>query len=203
MLDYLLVEVSRKLTREFFARPTVELAPELLGVVLVRTLPSGEILRAPIVEVEAYTEDDPACHAYRGLTERCRVMFGPPGFAYVYFIYGMYFCLNVVTEVEGTPGAVLIRALGIPGAEGPGKLCRQWDIDRSLNGIDLLDTSSSLYLEPGTGYGANCISVTERIGLNVAVERPWRFFVTDHPHVSQKNRSSKGMRSRSKQAASR
>jgi len=197
------VEVSRKLTREFFARPTVELAPELLGVVLVRTLPSGEILRAPIVEVEAYTEDDPACHAYRGLTERCRVMFGPPGFAYVYFIYGMYFCLNVVTEVEGTPGAVLIRALGIPGAEGPGKLCRQWDIDRSLNGIDLLDTSSSLYLEPGTGYGANCISVTERIGLNVAVERPWRFFVTDHPHVSQKNRSSKGMRSRSKQAASR
>ncbi len=197
------MEVSRKLTREFFARPTVELAPELLGVVLVRTLPSGEILRAPIVEVEAYTEDDPACHAYRGLTERCRVMFGPPGFAYVYFIYGMYFCLNVVTEVEGTPGAVLIRALGIPGAEGPGKLCRQWDIDRSLNGIDLLDTSSSLYLEPGTGYGANCISVTERIGLNVAVERPWRFFVTDHPHVSQKNRSSKGMRSRSKQAASR
>ncbi len=185
------MEVSTKLTRVFFARPTVDVAPDLLGVQLVRTLPSGEILRAQIVEVEAYTEDDPACHAFRGITDRCRVMFGPPGFAYVYFIYGMYFCLNVVTENDGTPGAVLIRALGIPGGDGPGKLCRLWNIDKTQNGVDLLDPASTLYLEAGTKYGARQISVTERIGINVAVERPWRFFVTDHPHVSGKKRSSK------------
>lgn len=160
----------------------------MLGVSLVRKFSNGETLRAPIVEVEAYTEDDPACHAYRGLTERCRVMFGPPGVAYVYFIYGMYFCLNVVTEAEGTPGAVLIRALGMPGGEGPGKLCREWQIDKSLNGVDFLDPSSPLQLLPGTKYSAENISTTERIGIKVAVERPWRFFVTDHPHVSGRNR---------------
>ncbi len=185
------MEVSTKLTRDFFARPTVSVAPDLLGVQLVRTFTGGEILRAPIVEVEAYTEDDPACHAFRGITDRCRVMFGPPGFAYVYFIYGMYFCLNVVTENDGTPGAVLIRALGISGADGPGKLCRLWNIDKTQNGVDLLDPSSPLYLEAGIKYGARQISVTERIGINVAVERPWRFFVTDHPHVSCKKRSAK------------
>lgn len=193
MLDYEVVKGTTKvkLTREFFARPTVEVAPDLLGMTLVRTLASGQIVRAQIVEVEAYTQDDPACHAYRGVTERCRVMFGPPGFAYVYFIYGMYFCLNVVTEVDGTPGAVLIRALDIPGSEGPGKLCRAWEIDRSLNGVDLLDCGASLYLESGTRYGAEHISISERIGLNVATERPWRFYLTDHPHVSGKKNSRK------------
>lgn len=196
------MEVSTKLTRDFFARPTVAVAPDLLGVQLTRTLPEGEILRAEIVEVEAYTEDDPACHAFRGVTDRCRVMFGPPGFAYVYFIYGMYYCLNVVTESKGTPGAVLIRALGIPGGDGPGKLCRLWNIDRTQNGVDLLDPASPLYLEAGTKYGAKQISVTERIGINVAVERPWRFFVTDHPHVSGKKSSTKS-RSKVKVAGSR
>ncbi len=193
MLDYLVVKgtTKEKLTREFFARPTVEVAPDLLGMILVRTLPGGEVLRAPIVEVEAYTQDDPACHAYRGVTERCRIMFGPPGFAYVYFIYGMYFCLNVVTEVDGTPGAVLIRALGTEGCEGPGKLCRQWDIDRSLNGTDFLDCNAPLHLEFGTKYGAEHISISERIGLNVATERQLRFFLTDHPHVSGKKSSRK------------
>ncbi|MBX9949615.1 MAG: DNA-3-methyladenine glycosylase [Candidatus Obscuribacterales bacterium] len=186
------MKVRKKLNRDFFAGPTVDVAPKLLGMSLVRTLPSGQVVRAPIVEVEAYTQDDPACHAYRGITERCRVMFGPPGFAYVYFIYGMYYCLNVVTECEGTPGAVLIRALGITGAEGPGKLCRHWQIDKSLNGADLLDQSSLLYLEPGTEYGCDQISVTERIGINVARERPWRFFVTGHAHVSGRKRGTAG-----------
>lgn len=180
-----------KLTRDFFARPTLEVAPDLLGMTFVRTLPSGEILRAPIVEVEAYTQDDPACHAFRGITERCRVMFGPAGFAYVYFIYGMYFCLNVVTEADGVPGAVLIRALGSPGCEGPGKLCREWGIDRSHNGVDLLDCHSPLYLEHGTKYGADFVTISERIGLNVATERPWRFFVTENPHVSGRKKSRK------------
>ena len=158
-------------------------------------------MRAPIVEVEAYTADDPACHAYRGITERCKVMFGPPGFAYVYFIYGMYFCLNVVTESEGTAGAILIRALGVPGAEGPGKLCRQWNIDRNHNGIDLLDSNSELYLESGTAYSAKHISITERIGINVAQEKLWRFFVSDHPHVSGKRSNAKSRARNSPEAS--
>lgn len=175
---------SLALSREFFARPTVSVAKDLLGTTLVRNFPDGRILTAPIVEVEAYTEDDPACHAYRGITERCRVMFGPPGFAYVYLIYGMYFCLNVVTEIDGIPGAVLIRALGMEGGNGPGKLCREWEIDKQLNGVDFLDPSSPLQIKPGIIYGADAISISERIGIKVAVERPWRFYVTDSPHVS-------------------
>lgn len=156
----------------------------MLGVTLVRRQDDGSILSAPIVEVEAYTEDDPACHAFKGITERCRVMFGEPGHAYVYFIYGMYFCLNIVTEPAGKPGAVLIRAVGADGTNGPGKLCRQWQIDRSHNGIDLLDSSSCLSIRPGIKYDASQISVSTRIGLNVAADRPWRFYVKGHPGVS-------------------
>ncbi|HEY9783916.1 MAG TPA: DNA-3-methyladenine glycosylase [Candidatus Obscuribacterales bacterium] len=172
-------------TRDFLSRPTVEVARGLLGVQLVRRHESGLILRAPIVEVEAYTEDDPACHAFRGETDRCRAMFGPPGHAYVYFIYGMYFCLNVVTEPKGKPGAVLIRAIGSENTNGPGKLCREWQINRSHNGLDLLDMKNGeLWLEPGTVYGDDEVVVTPRIGINVATERMWRFFVKDHPSVS-------------------
>lgn len=172
------------LSREFFARPTLTVAKDLLGTTLVRNLDDGRILTAPIVEVEAYTADDPACHAYRGITERCRVMFGPPGFAYVYFIYGMYFCLNAVTEENGTPGAVLIRALGMEGGNGPGKLCREWNIDKQLNGVDFLDPNSPLQIKPGIIFGDEAIGISERIGIKVAVEKPWRFFVTASPHVS-------------------
>lgn len=176
----------KSFNRDFFARPTVEVAREILGASLVRTLPDGRTLSGAIIEVEAYTEDDPACHAFRGITDRCRVMFGEPGFAYVYFIYGVYFCLNVVTEPEGTPGAILIRAIDAEGTNGPGKLCRQWQIDRSLNGIDLLDDSSSLKLLPGTKYGDDRIGISTRIGLNVGIDRMWRFYVDDHPGVSGK-----------------
>ncbi len=159
-------------------------ARQLLGAILCRRTPSGGVLTAPIVEVEAYTEDDPACHAFRGLTERTRVMFGPPGHAYVYFIYGMYFCLNVVTEPENTPGAVLIRAIGIAGGEGPGKLCRLWGIDKSANGVDLCEPSSELWIVRGAKVSKSEIEISTRIGLKVAEERPWRFHLKGHPQVS-------------------
>ena len=124
---------------DFYARSTVDVARDLLGQMLCRRLPDGNIVSAPIVEVEAYTSDDPACHAFRGPTKRCRIMFGPAGRAYVYLIYGMYHCLNVVTEPTGTPGAVLIRAIGVGGGDGPGKLCRMLEIDCLLNDVDLED----------------------------------------------------------------
>lgn len=170
--------------RAFYKRSTLTVAKELLGTILCRRFPDGTVLTAPIVEVEAYTEDDPACHAFRGLTDRTRVMFGPPGHVYVYFIYGMYFCLNVVTEPENTPGAVLIRAIGVPGGEGPGKLCRLWSIDKGQNGVDLCDSQSELFIAKGDKVSKRDIEISTRIGIKVAEDRLWRFYLKGHPHVS-------------------
>jgi 3-methyladenine DNA glycosylase len=159
-------------------------ARDLLGTFLCRRLDDGSVLSGAIVETEAYTEDDPACHAFRGRTSRCEVMFGPGGFTYVYFIYGMYHCFNVVTEAENTAGAVLVRAVAADGANGPGKLCRAWNIDRSLNGTNLMDSSSPIWIAKGAPLPEQCIEITPRIGLSVAVENQWRFTVKGHPSVS-------------------
>ena len=171
-------------TRDFFSRDTVRVARELLGARLCKRMPSGSILTGILVEVEAYTADDPACHAFKGKTKRCEVMFGPPGFSYVYFIYGMYHCLNVVTEPDGVAGAVLIRAVEFKGANGPGKLCREWAIGSEHNGLDLLDRSGPLWLEPASPVEDSMIESSCRIGISVAKEREWRFCIKDHPDVS-------------------
>jgi DNA-3-methyladenine glycosylase len=184
LLELALVDNFAVFDRNFYKRSTLLVAKQLLGTVLCRRLPDGAVLTAPIVEVEAYTEDDPACHAFRGLTERTRVMFGPPGHAYVYFIYGMYYCLNVVTEPEKTPGAVLIRAIGVAGGEGPGKLCRLWGINKDQNGVDLCNPESDIWIVRGEKVGNSEIQESTRIGLKVAEERPWRFYLKGHPHVS-------------------
>lgn len=174
--------------RHFFARPTVDVAGDLLGAWLCRRLQDGTIIKALIVETEAYTADDPACHAFRGLTPRCEVMFGAPGRAYVYFIYGMYFCFNVVTEKEGTAGAVLIRAVGIDGGNGPGKLCRVLQITREDNGADLCDANGELWIEQRAGELSPAeVGVSIRVGISVAQDRPWRFFLKNHPGVSVKS----------------
>jgi DNA-3-methyladenine glycosylase len=159
-------------------------ARELLGARLCRRLADGVVLSGAIVETEAYTSDDPACHAARGLTSRCAVMFGPPGHAYVYFIYGMYHCLNVVTEPDGVPGAVLIRGVAAEGTGGPGKLCRQWEIDSAHNGIDLLNAGGELWIARGASIAEQDVGVSGRVGISCAQERPWRFYVKDHPGVS-------------------
>ncbi len=175
----------------FFARPTLTVARELLGARLCRRLPDGTVLEAAIIETEAYTRDDPACHAFRGKTPRCAVMFGPPGHAYVYFIYGMYNCLNVVTEPEGTAGAVLIRALDGKDTNGPGKLCRHWSITGADNGANLLSPESGLWLTRGSAVTDDQVLITPRIGISVATDYHWRFLVKDHPHVSRPAASSR------------
>lgn len=172
-----------------FEQSTLEVARNLLGTVLCRRLEDGKEIRGQIIEVEAYTADDPACHAFNGLTERTRPMFGPPGHAYVYFIYGMYHCLNVVTEPEGTAGAVLIRAVDAEGADGPGKLCRKWAIDKSHNNVDLTRADSPLWLESGEKIPDRLVVTTPRIGITRAAERPWRFIVKNHPGLSGKQAS--------------
>lgn len=185
-----------RLGRDFYARDTLKVARELLGKRLVRVI-GGERLSGLIVETEAYIgENDRACHASRGRTPRTEVMYGPPGHAYIYFIYGMYHCLNVVADRVGFPAAVLIRGIqpqeGIeyisrnrgfrPEGQltnGPGKLCQALAIDRSLNGLDLCH-SDLLFIEEAAGVDPECVEVTPRIGIRVdeiAKRRPWRFLL--------------------------
>jgi DNA-3-methyladenine glycosylase len=170
------VEAGLAHPEEFYARATLKVAKDLLGCRLHRRLPSGLTLSAEITEVEAYTADDPACHAFKGKTKRTEIMFGPPGRAYVYFIYGMYYCLNVVTEPEGIPGAVLIRGLEGVGLNGPGKICRHWQIDRDLNGVNLLCSDSSLWITKRKAGLKPKIQTSERIGISQAQDRLWRFY---------------------------
>lgn len=187
------------LPSSFFARETITVAPELLGKYLLRRFEPGIELVFPIIEVEAYTQEDAACHAYKGVTPRCRVMFEQPGLAYVYFIYGMYHCLNVVTEPKGRGCAVLIRGLGAPLSlslrsedfknkflqnvgklAGPGRLCRALDIDLTYNGISLTSPESPLQLVDLTEQeppAPHQIKTTKRIGISKDADRLWRFLV--------------------------
>jgi DNA-3-methyladenine glycosylase len=178
------ISTKNTLPASFYSRSTLDVARELLGVNLCRRLPDGKVLSAPIVEVEAYTGDDPACHAYRGLTPRSSTLFGPPGCAYVYFIYGMYNCFNVVTEPVGTPGAVLVRAIESENTNGPGKLCRQWNITREHNGLSLLKHTGELWLSPGGDVKDEDVGISPRIGVSSAQDRLYRFFIKGHPSVS-------------------
>jgi DNA-3-methyladenine glycosylase len=185
------VSRARKPPRSFFERGTLTVARALIGMHLVHD--DGRTLRAGrIVETEAYLGPrDLAAHSARGRTRRTDVMFGPPGHAYVYFIYGFWNCLNVVTGPVGVPHAVLLRALEPLGdlserTWGPGLLCRALHIDRRLNGADL--RGDTLWLEqPRRRAPALRIARAARIGVDYAgawAQRPWRFFDRDSPYVS-------------------
>jgi len=181
---------GRILRRSFYAQPTVEVARALLGKILVHSEGSSKDNRAGrIVETEAYLgTTDPAAHSYRGVTPRTKVLFGPPGHAYVYFIYGMYYCLNVATEKEGTGGGVLIRAIEPllnvtePG-NGPGRLTRAMGITLAHNGADL--TRGPITIRETKQSGSFAIGVSARIGIREAADWPLRFFVSGNPHVSR------------------
>ena len=196
--------------RSWLDRSALQVAPDLVGCTLVRKLPDGQLLRGMIVETEAYEEGDPACHAYRKKTDRNWIMFGPAGYAYVYLIYGMYHCVNIVTDRDEFASAVLIRALDMepmpedypPGkpkpkeklhrvAAGPGKLCRVMQIDQTLYGTKL-DGTESLWLEHRTqdwqrslDLGDRELVQTIRIGLTQGVELPWRWYVKNNLAVSK------------------
>ncbi len=164
-----------RLPRSFFSNNVVEVACQLVGKILVFGSQQGVIL-----ETEAYRgADDPASHAFKGATPRSRIMFGPPGVSYVYLIYGMYHCLNITTEPETFPSAVLIRGLYLltpPSIQlkGPGKICQQLDITTAHNGIDLT-TASDFYVREGKQKMVKEIEATPRIGIKVGQEKLWRF----------------------------
>jgi DNA-3-methyladenine glycosylase len=178
--------VVNSLPREFYARPTLTVARELLGARLVRWQ-DGLRLAGIITETEAYVgESDLGCHARSGRTARNAVMYGPPGHAYVYFTYGMHWMLNAVTEAQGFPAAVLLRAIQpVEGVElllerrngrdtrGPAKLAQALGIDRALNGADLCDPGSGLWIEAGDPVPEPEVITGPRVGL-YTVPEPWK-----------------------------
>jgi DNA-3-methyladenine glycosylase len=180
-----------KLPRSFYDRDTILVARELLGKWLVHCSAGRERV-GRIVEVEAYLgEHDLAAHSSKGLTERTKIMFGPPGHAYVYFIYGMYFCMNVVTEREGHASAVLFRAIepvrNLEGrTQGPGLLCRAMEIDKRLNGHDLLSDDFFIAAPPER----EPISIAKGPRVGVAYAKHWakrhlRFYIKGNAFVSK------------------
>jgi DNA-3-methyladenine glycosylase len=181
----------RKLPRNFYDRDTVAVARDLLGKCLVNRSGAAERV-GRIVEAEAYLgPHDLAAHSARGLTARTRVMFGPPGHAYVYLIYGMYYCMNVVTQAEGKASAVLLRAIEpvkyVAGrSQGPGLLCRAMGIDKQLNGHDL--TSTNFYIADDGAVEHPAIVKRPRIGVDYAghwAKRLLRFYIRGNAFVSR------------------
>ncbi len=196
------------LDRAFYARSALQVAPDLLGCTLVRSEPNGSICAGVIVETEAYTWDDPACHAFRGETARCRVMFGEPGNAYVYFTYGMHYCFNVVTSELGRGEAVLVRAVEPRAGEdlmlarrvaaaqrpprmpsnfltgGPARLCQAFAIDVAHSGVSLVGDSDIVVHYRPAGFNRP-ISATARIGISRAKDNLWRFILTNSIYLSR------------------
>jgi DNA-3-methyladenine glycosylase len=174
-----------RFSRSFFARATAEVARDLLGARLVR-VDGGRRTVGRIVETEAYPPGDPASHAARGPTRRAATMFRRPGLAYVYLIYGMYWCFNIVTEPEGVGAAVLVRGLdGLDGCNGPGRLCRRLGVDGRFDGVDLLAPGSPLRLVPGAGAVPEPVVTTTRVGISRAADRPLRYYLLGSPGVSR------------------
>lgn len=195
-----------KLERSFYMRDALAVSGELVGKILVHETADG-ITKGRIVEIEAYKGDiDKAAHSYgRKRTERTEIQFGPGGYAYIYFIYGMHYCMNVVTGAENSPEVILMRALepldGIALMEerrktvrksnlcnGPGKLCGAMGIDKSCYGLDLC--GNRLYVEDdGWEAGPGQVITTKRINIDYAeeaVDFPWRFILADSPYLSKR-----------------
>ena len=192
---------SPRLSRRFYARPSTVVARELLGRVFVRSERGGARLAARIVETEAYEQTDPASHSFRGVTARNAVMFGPAGHLYVYFTYGMHFCINVVTDREGWGSAVLLRAAepleGVSTmrrrrgtadprllCSGPARFTQALGIDRRFDGVDLVE-SATLWIERGVPVPEALVQIGPRVGIRSGVEQPWRFSVAGDAFVSR------------------
>lgn len=201
----------KKLPRSFYLRPTERVAKDLLGKFLVRKF-DKKYLVGKIVETEAYCEDDPASHSYRGKTKRNEVMFWMGGHLYVYFTYGMHFCANVVTEKEGTGEAVLIRAVepiegiammiknrskrksGVMAywkkgvlkdlTNGPARVCEAFGFGRKENGTDLL--GDEIFITEPMEKSQIQIGTSSRVGIKNGLEKRWRFFIKNNPYVSRK-----------------
>jgi DNA-3-methyladenine glycosylase len=210
------MENLKPLPREFYEPSAKVVAPRLLGHWLIRRTREG-YAGGHIIETEAYVKGDPACHAYVGMTNRNRVMWGEPGRAYVYLIYGFYFCFNTVCRPHGQAEAVLVRAVDVTFGRdwmqlnrpvpqetqltsGPGKLCVAMKIDRSLDGADLCDASSEIFVAENPDVRAfrraqGPMITTTRIGLTQAADWPLRYYLEKSSFVSKRERRATSRRS--------
>lgn len=174
-MDY---DIVSQMNKNFYTKSALEVAPRLLGKHLVRKLPNGKTIRSKICEVEAYVgEEDLACHASKGRTDRTKVMYEEGGVWYVYLVYGMYHMLNVVTGEKDSPSAVLIR--GVQDVSGPGRLTKQLKIDGSLNSLSI-SKQTGLWIEDGETIPKDKIMTTPRIGVSYAgvwAKKPYRFLI--------------------------
>ena len=197
------MSADRLLTPEFFARPVLEVAPDLLGATVRHVSPAGPVA-VRLTEVEAYAgEDDPGSHAFRGRTPRTAVMFGPPGRVYVYFTYGMHWCMNLVCGPEGEASAVLLRAGEVVEgvdlatsrrasartprelARGPARMTVALGIDGSHDGADATDPASCLTVHAAAGRDGQVVRTGPRVGVaGDGAGHPWRFWLADQPSVS-------------------
>jgi DNA-3-methyladenine glycosylase len=192
---------ERRLPRSFYDRPSVEVAPDLLGRTLVRVLPDGTRLSGSLVETEAYEPGDPASHGFRRKGLRNATMFGGPGRLYVYFTYGHHWMMNAVCRPIDVPSAVLLRAVrpvegleemalrrgrdrDVDLASGPGKLCQALGVDGSHDGEDLVH-GRTVWIEAGSPPDPGDIAVGIRVGVSVGMDKEWRFRVADDPFVSK------------------
>ena len=181
---------GKRIPLSFYRRPALDVARDLLGCTLCRRLDDGTVLRGGIVEVEAYDGPrDRASHAHRGPTPRNAPMYDAGGATYVYLVYGMNHCLNVVTGDRGYPAAILLRATEAPeegvSASGPGRLCRAFSVDRELDRVSL--AGRTLWLEHGVAVADRAVRRTRRIGVDYAgswARRRYRFVIRDHPAAS-------------------
>lgn len=200
--------------REQLAVDVLPAARRLLGCRLLADRSEGQVV-VRLVELEAYRgSDDPAAHSYRGRTARNAVMFGPPGFLYVYFVYGMHFCANISCLPDGEPGAVLLRAAEVVSdldvarlhrptarcdaelARGPARLATLLGLGREHDGLDLTDPTSPVRLLPGDPVPAEYVRTGPRVGVAAAADRPWRFWVQGSPAVSAYRRHRQSARGR-------
>jgi DNA-3-methyladenine glycosylase len=212
----------KPLPRSFYAPAASVVAPRLLGHWLIRQTLHGPI-GGPIVETEAYLKDDPACHGFVGERPRNRAMYGPPGYSYVYLIYGYHFCFNAVCQPPGIAEAVLVRAIEVHFGEsilrshrrvkrvedltnGPAKLCAAMHIDRALDAFDLCEADSPLIIAENPDLKAfqrdrGPVVTTPRIGISQAAEWPLRFYLGRSPFVSRKRQAARPLRVRNRSRA--
>lgn len=190
-------QTSLSISPTWLERSVLEVAPDLIGCTIVRQFEDGRQLRGLIVETEAYQEDDPGCHGYRGKTTRNAAIFGPAGLSYVYLIYGMYHCFNVVTDRDGFGSAVLVRAVELDGeprrsykgklakvGAGPGKLCQAMEIDMQHN-HQWLQPGAAIWLEARSLDWQGELVRSTRIGLSQGQDLPWRWYLRGAKGVSR------------------
>ncbi len=190
------VNLQKVLPKSFFSRPAQIVAPDLIGCNLVKRLPDKTFLYGVIVETEAYSQLEPACHGYKRRTRSNETLFGEPGHFYIYLTYGIYYCVNIVTDKANWASGVLLRAITLPGedervASGPALLARRFGLNKSHDNLEISKENGFYLTERSTKKFMNKIVQTTRIGINEGKDLPWRWYLDRSRSVSKRIKGDK------------